>query len=94
MSRRCAFSLYGLIGVALVLGSAHLSHAEPRSAVVVIDSGATDLFVESLVRTTSEAEMKKHGEKYAPGGGSSLERLASSSSFCTAFADCTSSAPA
>lgn len=36
-------------------------HASERSAVVVIDSGTEDIFIESLVRTNAETELKNQG---------------------------------
>ena len=38
-----------------------VGQANAQSAVVVIDSGTTDLFIESLVRTNAETELKKRG---------------------------------
>lgn len=53
-----------LVLLALVPGAARAQEAadaDAKTIVVVIDSGNTDLLVESLVRSTAEAELTKRG---------------------------------
>lgn len=57
---------------------APLALAEDRSAVVVIDSGTEDLFIESLVRTNAETELKNQGFQIVAGvevGGDTPAKL-------------------
>lgn len=72
-----------IAGVVVSLAMVSQSHAQPSSApnqtvVVIIDSGNTDLLVESLVRSTAEAELTKRGYvivEHAAVGGDTPQRL-------------------
>ena len=68
--------------VASIVTSAAIGrgYADERSAVVVIDSGTEDIFIESLVRTNAETELKNQGyvivEGAAVGGKTPTKLLA------------------
>lgn len=72
---QCAFIT--LLGVTMWM---HSAYAQSKSAVVVIDSGTVDLFIESLVRTNAETELSKQGfsivEGAAVGGDTPTKLLA------------------
>jgi hypothetical protein len=74
-TRRLLCIIVLVIGVSAV---APVAAAEDRSAVVVIDSGTEDLFIESLVRTNAETELKNQGYQIALGakvGGDTPAKL-------------------
>ncbi len=66
MGRTLAY-LHLAIGLLLQFGVPRYAYAQAasagdvRSVVVIIDGGNTDLLVESLVRSTAEAELRKRG---------------------------------
>jgi hypothetical protein len=69
----CAVVLLLVVGI--MTGTAA---AQEKSAVVVIDSGTEDLFIESLVRTNAETELAKKGYHIVAGaevGGETPKRL-------------------
>ncbi len=83
MGRTLAY-LYCIVGLAVSLAVVPALHAQPepaepaRTVVVIIDSGNTDLLVESLVRSTAEAELTKRGYvivENAAVGGDTPQRL-------------------
>lgn len=78
------YAFLTLLGVCLLVQTAH---AQSKSAVVVIDSGTADLFIESLVRTNAETELTKQGftivEGAAVGGETPTKLLA-----CAGDLDC------
>ena len=83
MGRTLAY-LYCIVGVVVSLAMIPLSQAQPTASepaptvVVIIDSGNTDLLVESLVRSTAEAELTKRGYHLVEGaevGGDTPQKL-------------------
>jgi hypothetical protein len=69
----CLF--FAIVGVSAGAG---LAWAEAGSAVVVIDSGTADLFIDSLVRTNAENELRKQGFRIVEGadvGGETPKKL-------------------
>tara|TARA_R110002096_G_scaffold16898_12_gene58124 strand:+ start:68883 stop:69812 length:930 start_codon:yes stop_codon:yes gene_type:complete len=82
--RRTLAYLYCIVGVVVSLAVVSQSHAQPTASepaptvVVIIDSGNTDLLVESLVRSTAEAELTKRGYHLVEGaevGGDTPQKL-------------------
>jgi hypothetical protein len=62
----------------LSAGPAVADAQAPKSAVVIIDSGTADLFIDSLVRTNAEKELKTQGFSIVEGaevGGDTPQKL-------------------
>lgn len=63
---RLLLTIFGLLMWARP-SAAQKSTARSKSAVVVIDAGTADLFIESLIRSTVETELPKHGYEIVTG---------------------------
>ncbi len=83
----CAVITLGIVGSARVATAQEAAASAEKTVVVVIDAGDTDLLVESLVRSTAEAELRKRGftlVENAEVGGDIPQRLLA----CAGNRDC------